>query len=316
MTKSLKTIIFAGTIVSLFLLLMPVVFPLSSEAGADWIVALGRFHILVLHFPIALILIVPVLEILSSFKPLQFVKQTIPVILVLAILFALKACVLGYTLATGEGDSSGLLVTHMWGGIIATVLLIIAFILHQLSSFRLSRLSYFCVLGLSIISLILGTHSGASLVHGENYLTEKIPTPIKSAFQTGKIDEPITKESSAYTRLIKPIFEAHCYLCHSAAKQKGDFRMDEYDLLLYGGESGMAGMEPNSLEDSEVHHRITVDPSKKGFMPPEGNKPLTSDQIALIEWWIKNGASPTQPIKKYAEESLPEAIQKQLSEIP
>jgi hypothetical protein len=314
MGKRLKIIMAAGLLLSFLLLLMPVIFPLTDKGGADWVTAIGRFHILVLHFPIALLLIVPVLELLSIIPSLRFMRQTIPVLLALAILFAFNACILGYMLATGEGIAGGLLTDHMWAGIITTILMVVALILHQIPAPKVASIGYFGFLGLSIISLTIGSHNGASLVHGEDYLTEKIPASIKSIFRIGQPAEPITKDSSVYKRLIQPIFEEHCYLCHSEAKKKSDFRVDDYELLLYGGESGMEGVAPGNLEDSEVHYRITLDPKRKGFMPPEGNTPLTADQIAMIRWWIESGASPTLTIGELSGDQIPEAVKKLLGD--
>ncbi|MEE9369648.1 MAG: c-type cytochrome domain-containing protein [Pontiella sp.] len=304
----------AGTLVSALLLLMPVMFPLTGTSGPDSVAAIGRFHILALHFPIALILLIPLFEVIGSFTPFKHVKQAVPVLLVLAILFAVKVCILGYMLASGEGDSGGLLVTHMWGGIISTVLLIIAFILHQLPPSTAATVAYFGFLGLSIISLIIGSHNGASLVHGEDYLYAKISPSIQNLFSGNTDKEPVTMDSSVYDALIKPIFEERCYLCHYENKQKGDFRLDDFELMLLGGESGMSGVVPGDLDASEVHYRITLDPKKKGFMPPEGNDPLTVDQIALIRWWIEGGAPTDKSIAELSADRMPDVVQRLIQE--
>ncbi len=280
------------------------------------VTALGRFHILVLHFPIAFLMIIPVLEIAGSFKVLNHVKQTIPVILIAAILFSAKACVLGYMLAAGEGDSGDLLMSHMWAGIITTILMIAALILRELYFQNRSKpvfSGYLAVLAGSLISLTLGSHDGASLVHGEDYLTDKLPHSLKRIFHPEHDEELLTEHSLVYDHVIRPIFEDNCYVCHSEAKQKADFRMDDFELLLYGGESGMAGIEPGSLEDSEVFYRVTLDPKKKGFMPPDGNDPLSTDEIEMIRWWIENGASTDKTIAELSPAVIPDAVQQLLS---
>jgi hypothetical protein len=315
----LKILIPLSVLLSLALLAMPIFFPLTGESGSDVVTALGRFHILVLHFPIALLMMVPVLEIAGTFKLLNHVRQTVPVILIAAILFSVKACFLGYMLATGEGDNSSLLINHMWAGIITTILMIAALILRELhyqTGNKLILTGYLAVLTGSIISLTQGSHDGASLVHGEDYLTAKLPSPLKRLFHADPPQETLTKNSSVYEHLIQPVFENNCYVCHSEAKQKSDFRMDDYKLLLYGGESGMAGIEPCNPADSEVLYRITLDPKKKGFMPPEGNKPLTENQVALIRWWIENGASTTKSIEQHSTGSVPEIVERQLADLP
>ncbi|MEI6892691.1 MAG: c-type cytochrome domain-containing protein [Pontiella sp.] len=306
-----------GVLLSIFLLLIPTVFPLSGERGSDWMAAMGRFHILALHFPIVLLLIIPLLELLGTIPSFRFVRPTIPLLLGLAILFAANACVLGYLLATGEGHASELLTNHMWAGMITTVLMITALILRQLHSHfksKPTRWGYIVVLGISIFFLTIGSHDGASLVHGEDYLYAKLPPSIKAALQLGSPKARITKDSLVYETLVKPIFKQHCFLCHSEAKQKGDFRMDGFESLLSAGMSGKEGIAPGNLADSAVHYRITLDPKKRGFMPPAGNIPLSEDQIAAISWWIEQGASPTQTLADLSTETIPEFLQQQLDE--
>jgi hypothetical protein len=273
--KQLRLILIGG-MAALVLLLLPVLFPMSGKPGPNWIAAVGRFHILVLHFPIALLMIVPVFELLARKR--ESVRPAILPLLCLATLSAVAATVLGVLLAYGDGFSGEGVQLHMWGGILTSVLMI-ATLLAKLLSAR--PLLYSVLLGLSLISLILASDHGAALVHGKTFLTEKLKKP----------QSEITLDSSVYTALIQPIFRSHCYECHSADKFKGDFRMDDFALLLAGGESGMAGIVPGNLEDSEVHYRITLKPSSRGIMPPKPHLPLSPDDIELIGFWIESGAS-------------------------
>ena len=87
----------------------------------------------------------------------------------------------------------------------------------------------------------MGSHHGASLVHGEHYLTEKFAAAAQPK---------MTADSPVYGALIKPLFQTHCYACHSDVKDKGGFRMDDFALLHEGGDGGIAGIEPGDLENS------------------------------------------------------------------
>lgn len=306
MQSRLTTVAVTGTLLAAALLFMPIFLPPTGEPGADSIAALGRFHILVLHFPIALLITVPVLEILGRFKPMEYLKPSVHVILILAILFAAQACLLGYMLATGEGYAGGLLDKHMWGGITTTILAVSALIMRE-AWLKLQtkplRVAYWAVLLACTVSLTITGHHGASLVHGENYLTEKF---------ADALEKSVTAESAAYGALIKPIFQANCYACHSGSKDKGGFRMDDFALLLEGGDSGMAGIEPNDLGASEVHYRITRDPKAKAFMPPDGRRPLSPKEIELIAWWIEAGASETASVAELLEKNPSETVRSRL----
>ncbi len=272
-----------GIAVSLILLFLPFFFPPSGQTGPDTLAGIGRFHLLVLHFPAALFPLIPLFEIFKRLRP-----AALPLI-GLAVLSAIAACILGILLAAHDGFSGALVVKHMWSCIAATILAIFVFILKML--YQQSRSGalggiYFITLFAALCTLAFGSHQGATLVHGEAFLTEKFaPAAVPP--------EPVTEDSLAYAALIEPIFRDHCYACHSVAKAKGGFRMDAFEKILEGGDGGMPGIEPGNLEDSEVHYRITLDPSSKGIMPPAGEKPLAPWQIELIGKWIQSGASRT-----------------------
>lgn len=89
---------------------------------------------------------------------------------------------------------------------------------------------------------------------------------------------------------IRPIFENSCLECHGPEKQKADFRVDEYETLLKGGESEIPAVVPGDLVESLMVELINTDYEEEK-MPPEGKAdPLTDEQIALIEQWISEGA--------------------------
>ncbi len=278
---SIPLTIVAGVILSLILLFLPFFFPPSGQTGPNPLAGIGRFHLLILHFPAALFPLILLFEIFKRLRPV-----VLPIIGT-AVLSAFAASVLGVLLAANDGFSGELVVKHMWSCISATILSIFLFILKMLQQRTdNSALSgaYFILLFSTLGLLAFGSHQGASLVHGEGFLTEKFSLTKESA-------DPITENSLVYDKLIQPILRDHCYHCHSVAKAKGGYRMDDFSLLLEGGDGGMPGIEPGNLEDSEVYYRITLAPDKKAFMPPAGHLPLTDHQIALIRWWIESGAS-------------------------
>ena len=85
------------------------------------------------------------------------------------------------------------------------------------------------------------------------------------------------------------IFEAHCVDCHNPGKMKGDLRLDTYEGVLAGGQSG-AVVVPADPGSSELLKRLHLPLEDKQHMPPKGRAPLTDDQIAVLEWWIEAGA--------------------------
>ena len=84
------------------------------------------------------------------------------------------------------------------------------------------------------------------------------------------------------------IFESHCTSCHNPGKLKGDLRLDTYEGVLAGGQSGpvvVAG-DPGA---SELLKRVHLPLEDKAHMPPKGKTPLTDDETAVLTWWIEAG---------------------------
>jgi len=110
-----------------------------------------------------------------------------------------------------------------------------------------------------------------------------------------------------FNRDIRPIFEQSCLKCHGPEKQNSDFRVDEYAMLLSGGESEIPAVVPGDLSESLMVDLIHSTGDDQ--MPPEGkSEPLTNEQIALLEQWIQEGAKwedPPEPTVDYATQVQP-----------
>ncbi len=100
-----------------------------------------------------------------------------------------------------------------------------------------------------------------------------------------------------FQRDIRPLLNDHCFRCH-AEKQKGGLRLDEREPALKGGESGHAAITPGKPEHSHLLKLVRSD-DEDSRMPPNG-KPLTAEQIKLLETWIAEGApwsdAPSAPV--------------------
>ncbi len=90
----------------------------------------------------------------------------------------------------------------------------------------------------------------------------------------------------SYTGTIQPIIFKNCNGCHTFGGHAGGLRMDSYESLLAGGDSGPAlvkGDPAKSLMVKAIHYD---NPDIK--MPPKGK--LAAADIATIELWIQQGA--------------------------
>jgi mono/diheme cytochrome c family protein len=105
-------------------------------------------------------------------------------------------------------------------------------------------------------------------------------------------------EPSFYATRVAPILDKHCVVCHGPEKKKAGLRLDSFDRLMAGAESGNV-IKPGSLEESELHRRITLPSSDEEVMPNDGKPLLSADEIKVIALWIEAGASATKPVKDF-----------------
>ena len=83
---------------------MAIGLPMGTGRENPFFLFLGRFHPLVVHFPIAWITVAAGFEVLSRWRPFIHLRAAIPTLLVLAALSAGLAVWHGCLLASGGGD--------------------------------------------------------------------------------------------------------------------------------------------------------------------------------------------------------------------
>jgi hypothetical protein len=157
---------------------------------------------------------------------------------------------------------------------------------------------YLVLLILVSVSLIVTGHLGGSLTHGSEYLVEFAPKPIQQLLGTSSAfieDRPkVSSLDSAdiFKDAISPILNSKCINCHNSKKKKGELILTSFSELMKGGENGPI-IKPGSLASSEIYRRITLPRDHKEFMPSEGKRPLTDEQVAIVEWWVEKNAPET-----------------------
>jgi WD40 repeat protein len=97
----------------------------------------------------------------------------------------------------------------------------------------------------------------------------------------------------SYSRDIRPIFQANCQGCHQPAKAGGSLDMTAFKSLLKGGESEMPAVVPGKPGESHLLEQIT--PTDGEAAMPQGKKPLSDSETALIKRWIEEGAKDDTP---------------------
>jgi hypothetical protein len=95
------------------------------------------------------------------------------------------------------------------------------------------------------------------------------------------------EEPPTFARDVMPALGRYCEGCHGDSEQHGGLRLDNYDNLMRGGDSGPAvikGDASKSLLLAKIDHR------DKPFMPPR--KWLPTKIRARIRAWVLAGAEP------------------------
>lgn len=89
---------------------------------------------------------------------------------------------------------------------------------------------------------------------------------------------------------IRPILVERCYECHSGLKnQEGGLRLDSRQGWQQGGDSGPA-IVPGEIEGSLLIQRIKSEDADSVMPPKSAGMPLTAQQIADFEVWVRTGA--------------------------
>lgn len=255
--------------------------------SADWGLFFGRFHPLVVHLPIGLLLLAAVLE----WAPKARFGPAARLGWITGGITAVVAVICGWLLA-GEGGYGSDLGWHRWLGVITMVLGLggVWFTGRFPDKARWYGLA-------TLVLVTLTGHLGGKLTHGEQYLWQYAPSFIQklagaNTSEDNKADLSLADPDSVgvYVTFIRPVLDRKCVQCHGTDKQNGSLRLDSLQYLQKGGESGPLYTAGQAME-SEWLHRVTLPRSNSKAMPPSG-EPLSYAEIRLLAWWVDQGADP------------------------
>lgn len=274
-----EAILLAGNILLLFILFFE-----SHLSIPQWLQPIGRMHPLMLHFPIALMLLALLLEFFRfrpEFKEQSFFQDFTQYLLLVSILTGLLASIMGLFLSQEEGYSGPLLAWHKWSG---AGMVFLASILYASRESRWYQEKVAKVGAVTTaVALVLAGHFGATLTHGESFILKPV-----MAIE----DESVPfEEAEVFDHLILPVLENKCNSCHNPSKAKGELDMSSMQALLKGGENGVifVGGKP---EESSLIERIHLPEDHDDHMPPAEKPQLTEGEKALLAQWIKSNLEP------------------------
>ena len=230
--------------------------PPTRDGLPDLAKFVGRFHPVVLHLPIGMLVWVMIREGLNFLSKRSDSPSSLTA-MGFAAASAVVAALLGFLLYHSTPDYDRELVErHLYGGVAFSCTAIAAYIVKIWvdATTGTGTWMYRVVLLASAGMMAFTSHDGASLTHGKGYLTDYAPDPLRRFIgmkpRAEKKYENQNADLSVYTGIIVPILESKCYSCHNEEKQKGRYRMDPYEMLLAGGKEGEAIISGKSAESN------------------------------------------------------------------
>jgi hypothetical protein len=288
---------------------------------------LGRFHVLVLHLPLGILTLAVALEILTRFKPFQFLKVALAPTWIAAALTAIATVALGYMHASEDSfqDMPAVEAHRIAGVSLCVVTCIIALLRTRMlpsptwpkwagpegvfaPAYRAIQPAFapgskldrgydklWAVPVVLIVCLMFVTgHLGGNLTHGDTYLVQYAPGPVRmlAGLPANAGPRPKPKDLASadlFLDVVQPALDQRCSGCHNNSKKSGGFSVATYDTLMKGGNKGPVIVAGNPA-GSNLFHRVSLTPDNSDFMPKDGKTPLTKNEVAAIGAWIQAGA--------------------------
>ena len=249
----------------------------------------GRFHPLLVHLPIGILLIAILFGYMSRRESYSHLKGANHIVLFFGAVSASLACITGFILTFSGEYETTIAEWHQWMGVSLAMVSWMAFLAHGRNPFLFNSALW----GMALLLLVTG-HLGGSITHGSDFIT---PPPLSSWLQTPEQQEelmPLTAETLAYAAVAN-IISRKCKSCHGPGKQKGKLRLDGPEHLLAGGENGEVVVAGN-IAESPLAKRISLPLTHEDHMPPKEKSQLSQRELKLLLKWVESGASFDQTI--------------------
>ena len=242
-----------------------------------WLQVAGRMHPLILHFPIALM----VVFVFQRFI-LRYADNTL---LLLTAFTASITAAMGLFLSREPGYDQDVLFWHKYSGIALSFLALAWYAwYHRLQAIRFAP----ATMALGCLALLTFTgHQGAGITHGENFLLA--PVRPSSSGKTVALEDAVV-----FNDMVRPILQNKCMGCHNSSKAKGQLIMETTNLLLKGGKNGPL-WDSSAADFGLMMRRIHLPLDDEKHMPPKGKPQLTDAEITILYQWLKH--DPTRTIR-------------------
>ena len=279
---------------------------------------LGRFHPVILHVPIGLILLALIVEHAHIPGLRQWIPKVPPetatFLIFCAAMSAAASTVLGWMLSFSGGYDPVLLQRHFVAGLVTAIGANVTLLLKLASDAYPARRALAWAGQLALVatgaSLGLAGHLGASITHGEDYLTEYAPNPVRRALGLPVHIDPAdmpwkpAAERMVFAEVVAPVLTTRCVGCHGEAKANGGLRLDAYQQVLKGGNGGAVVVTGDPAKSTLLRY-IDLPEADPKHMPPRGKTPVSDDERLILSWWVQAGLPENKTV---AELSAPDDV--------
>lgn len=254
----------------------------------------GRIHPLMLHFPIVILIASWCMFLFRKRiqKEVPNIKSVINALLFISALLISETVIMGLLLSKEGGYYGNSYLWHKYTGVLLSLLSLglVAYIHFN----QTQRYHYVFTVGMNIamVLLLLVGHFGASLTHGEDFISAPLVTK-----KTKELD---IENAMVFEDAVMPILQDKCMGCHNSSKPKGDLVLSDSASILKGGKNGklfLAGNPATSL----MIQRLLLDIEDQHRMPPKGKPQLSIDEISLLNAWVQSGGKFNVPLATFSE---------------
>ena len=256
---------------------------------SEFLLFLGRLHVLALHLPIGMLLLTLVIDVMGRRASHSQLLPALPFCWGATAASSVLTVVLGLMHIQESGFDGDSAHAHRAFGMSVAITSVAIWCLLMLRPVLYRRTRFFTS-ALMLFLIIMTGHYGGNLTHGESYLTEFAPAPLRTLLGL-PMKRPAPTSLAAvnpWQDVINPLLQAHCIDCHNADKHRGKLNLSTLAGLQAGGKSG-AVVIAGDAANSDLFRRISLPATHDDFMPAEGKTPLRAEQVRLIQWWIDAG---------------------------
>src|SRR5690554_5910883 len=273
----------------------------------DWLHVVGRLHPVLLHFPIVLLLLaISIVLFPNLLKNKEDQAYYGRMLFLVGCIFTAFTVIAGFFLALEDAAMTASMLRHKWTGLaVFWGASLFYWFFPKLSRFPVAQ--KYLAGSLALLIIVTG-HLGASLAHGENFITAPLT---KSKTQLVSLSE-----AKVFDHVILPILDNKCISCHKASRNKGGLRLDQADHIIKGGDSGPA-LVPGNVEKSQLAYRILLSEDHDDHMPPKEKPQLSEDEKQIIISWIESGGDFDRKLTDYdTEASIFQLASQRFEDVP